>query len=449
MRIFFFMGSKSNKILIRGLSVVLLSILLYSGEAMGSINLSLSDAIRMSEEHSYAVASSRYDSLSAANGLGAAKSLRFPNLSLNVVSFYTDELQSIQTPFFDLELGAHENYQADLNLNLPLYAGGRISGQIRMQRDILAAKGYLLEAARNRNCYLTRKSYLNLMLAGTIVRSVESSVTRLRLVNKDIVNLYNQGMADSTDLLEADLALQKILLALEGKKSAVANASITLKRLIGISLNEDVIPTESPEAPEFNQYDKGEELGENPQRAELKSMHSRWQAAKTMAAVSKSDLFPNLGAYFQYSYGKPNRDFINDTWNDYWMAGLNLKWTFNLGGREFRRVSSARESAKSLEMAARDAEESFTIQSDIAFQNLEFAKKAHDVSRREFEIAELQYRKAKAKKEAGTISLNRLLEIESDYTGAEQTYQASIINYYLAETEYLYAIGSPRLYGGI
>ena len=100
-------------------------------------------------------------------------------------------------------------------------------------------------------------------------------------------------------------------------------------------------------------------------------------------------------------------------------------------------------------MAARDAEESFTIQSDIAFQNLEFAKKAHDVSRREFEIAELQYRKAKAKKEAGTISLNRLLEIESDYTGAEQTYQASIINYYLAETEYLYAIGSPRLYGGI
>ncbi len=100
-------------------------------------------------------------------------------------------------------------------------------------------------------------------------------------------------------------------------------------------------------------------------------------------------------------------------------------------------------------MAARDdLAETLALQAKIALENLRQAYDNYTISGRQYDIAEKQYRIGFEKQRAGSISLNRLLELESDLTSIEQMYKASKINYFLSETEYLYAIGSPRIYGG-
>jgi outer membrane protein TolC len=428
---------------------IFVAFIFYSAaQVEGSTVLSLEEAIEMSRDHSYAIKSSVHDSLAAAHDVGAAGSLRFPSVSLNAVSFYIDDLQTIELPFNSVEIGTHENYQADMRLNLPLYTGGKISNQVKIQRELALSKNYTLEATRAKNAYLARKGYLNLMLSRTVVKSAEASLARIRLINQDISNLYANGMADSADLLETELALQKARQALEEKRTAGERASLSLNRLLGIDPGEEVIlSTELPD-PHIEKYEGESEKAGAIRRAELKALESRGRAAELLADFNKSRLFPNLSGYVQYSYGKPNKDIFNKTWNDYWAAGLNLNWEFNLGGGEFKNVYSANEQANSVKMLKKETEESFTLQSDIALKNLDFAYRIYEISQKEFNIARRQYQLAEAEKIAGNLSLNRLLEMESDLTGAEQVYRVSIINYYISETEYLYAMGSSKLYGG-
>jgi outer membrane protein TolC len=77
----------------------------------------------------------------------------------------------------------------------------------------------------------------------------------------------------------------------------------------------------------------------------------------------------------------------------------------------------------------------------LAYRSLKRAQEEFQVSRR-------KYRLAFQKRQAGALTVNRLLEVEAELTAAEQLYQAARVGYYLAINEYLYAIGSEDIYGG-
>ena len=68
---------------------------LLAGMASAETGLSLSEAIDRSLEHSYTIKSFRHDSLAAAYDLKAARLASWPNLSLNVSSFYINKLQNL------------------------------------------------------------------------------------------------------------------------------------------------------------------------------------------------------------------------------------------------------------------------------------------------------------------------------------------------------------------
>jgi len=417
--------------------------------ASAQSRISLSEAIDRSLEHSYSIKSLQHDSLAAAHELSAARLASWPTLSLNVTSFYVDKLQSIDLPISTIEIGSHENYQADAKLTMPLFAGGRIATQIRLQREIASSKRYILEGERLQRAYQTRKAYLNAMLAQAAVRSAAASAARVNLINDDAKNLYRAGLADSVDILDAELALQKVARAVEENLTLSENASVMLANLIGLAPGEAVAPSDTSPVPEFAIYENLQITPELINRAESRIQRSRSRAARLAAAMTKANYFPGVNAFGGYSYGKPNKDVFNKSWNDYWTAGLNLYWEFNLGGRSIKTVRAAHESVRASEISERQLQESLVLQAEIALKNLGLAYRLYNLAVKEYDMNSHQFRLAREKERAGRLSVNRLLELEADLTAAEQTLQASRISFFIAQNDYLYAIGSPEIYGGL
>ncbi|UCD93909.1 MAG: TolC family protein, partial [Candidatus Zixiibacteriota bacterium] len=117
------------------------------------------------------------------------------------------------------------------------------------------------------------------------------------------------------------------------------------------------------------------------------------------------------------------------------------------GGRTHHGIQSAKQAAFSAQMSKMQLEESLTTAADIALQNINLAYETFVTSQKEYEIAKNKYRLGQNKQKEGYLTVNRLLEMEAELTATEQLYRASMISYQTALTEYLYAIGSDRIYG--
>jgi len=92
-----------------------------------------------------------------------------------------------------------------------------------------------------------------------------------------------------------------------------------------------------------------------------------------------------------------------------------------------------------------DTAQDFQLQARIARNNIDEAFQLYRLSREEYDIAGHRYRLASEKAKAGAMTVNRLVELEADLTTAAEELEAARLRYYLAVTEYLYALGSDRL----
>jgi len=413
-----------------------------------SAELSLEDAIARAQAHSFAVESARYDSAAAALSFVSAERDRFPVLSLAARSFYIDEVQSIDLPTGGREIGSNDNYQTDITVTVPLYTGGRLSNRIDFTEKQSRAEAMQLEAERMAVAYRTRRAYLGVLRVGALTRAAEASLTRVQIIRRNAINLHKNGMADSLDLLEAELAYESARRQVDRLETELKNARVVLARMIGTDDIADADLSEMIPIPDTSTYPDLLAKPE-PDRPELRRMDYLIGAADRAAKIEMGGYLPILSSFVGYSYGMPNRNWFKQTWNDYWTAGLTMTWEFNLGLKTAKDVSAARLRASSARMAKKDLYDDLLTKRDMAvntvrhaYETCEVTGAEYDISRRRFDLATLQ-------QEAGRLSVNRLLELEAELTASEQQYRASVFAYYLAESDLMYTVGSSRIFGGL
>lgn len=432
-------------------AIVLLVLALSSltAGAGAETTLSLAEAIRRSEEHSFRIKAAHYDSMAANFDYQSARSNRMPTLSLVVYSSFVSDLPSADLGLRRVELGSKENYQADIRLSLPLFTGGRLSNQIKLQRELLSTKSLALESGRLKNSYETRKAYLSLMAARSVLAAAEASLNRIKTINADVHSFYQAGLADSIDVLDADLALQQAEQLVDDKATAVRNASAALAKQLGLAMDEKINTTEQIPLPRIEHYSIDEVKAVDIDRPELKEAQVRVKVGKYAERLNSASYLPTLSGFGAYSAGKPNRDMFNKDWDDFFIGGVMLNWEFNIGGKVNSSIQSARAVTNSARMLLQELEASLALQANTALQNLKLAYRVFTVSQREYETAMHKFRLAGEKQKAGRLAVNRLLELEAELAAAEQAFRTSMLNFYIAENDYLYAVGSPRLYGGL
>ena len=415
--------------------------------------LSLEDAIKMAIDHNFGVKAAQHDSAAAVSKLNEARADRYPMLSLAAKSFYVSNLQKLAlqlpAPFHvpQTDLGSHDNYQADLTLSLPLFTGGRVTRRIAMESEYAWAGSEQLASQKLATAYQCRRQYLNLVAAQAVVAAAKASLERLSLIQKDVQNMYDNGMADSLDILDAAQALKKGTQLVDEQETTRQNSLRQLAQSVGASDTSGLAIIDTTPSPNEPRY--AAPTMADIARPEVMRLDHVIAAADNAAVLSAAAYFPTVSAFGGYSVGMPNKDMFGKSWNDYFSAGLALNWDFNIGGKTSRTVATARQTASSVRMTKAKLQDDLLLQSVLARNNLTLAYNSYGSAADVFDIAQRKFNLARQKQREGNLSLNRFLEQEADLTATEQQYRAAVVRYFLAETDYFYAIGSTRLYGGL
>jgi len=170
--------------------------------------------------------------------------------------------------------------------------------------------------------------------------------------------------------------------------------------------------------------------------------------SRAQVKIARSAYFPTISAYGGYSYGKPNLDFFNNTWNDYFTIGTQLNWSFNVGRKEYNEVQRAKHSSRAVRRERDEVAKRLKRETQLALENLRLAYQRYETAQQSHRISLDSYRLAIQKHRRGLLSSNRLLEIETDLREAEAALAVSLVDFYITESAYYYSIGSDKLKGG-
>ncbi len=426
-------------------------VLVYLCSVAQARDLTLTQALSLAEEHSRSLKRAQSGLAGAEADVRALQAERFPTLSANGAASYISAVPSFDialpipgAPSFSRELGSEQNYQLDLRLSMPLYTGGRISNSIATSKAARELSQAQLDAERMRLAFQTRVAYYTLYKADGLVRTSEAQLKRAEVISQDVQSLFDGGSADSVDILDAQLALSRAQIGLEQARNSRRTAELSLLTLLGLPISDsvrfaEVIP--DPIEPD------GDAIVD-AQKPELRVAEAGVSVNRARVRLSKTDYLPTVSAYGGYSYGKPNRDLFNNSWNDYFTVGGNLTWSFNIGGRTANRARSANWALAGAEFDRDLIKENLTRDAAVSLEQMHLAHRQYLTAVAEYRITSDHFRLASAQHKEGTMTANRLLEAEADLAVADGSRHATLVQYYIARSAYLYAIGSTDIEKG-
>ena len=408
-------------------------------------NLSMGEAVQLARQHSLLIKKAAAIDSAARSAVDAARAERMPTLSAVATSGYVSFVPSLDIQIapgrsMSRNVGAHESYQTDFRLGLPLYTGGRLGANISLAEANQSYADAISSLNQTQVDYLARQEYYTLIRSDQTVLVAQASLHRAETLEKDVVSLYKAGVADSVAILDVGLALSKAQFALRQAQTNRRSAELRLLIIIGLEPSETLNLSDTFATPALAPWPTVVSAA----KPELRATEALILANRSRYRLARTDYFPTLSAVAGYSWGKPNLDRFNNTWNGYFTVGASLNWSFNIGGKT---ATNRRVALYNLDAARYDRDqtaENLGRDAQLAVEQLKLAYERYANALEQYTIAQTNYRLATGQFHDGILSTNRLVTIEADLTSAQAATSATLVDFHIARNAYEYAVGSNQ-----
>lgn len=337
-----------------------------------------------------------------------------------------------------------DNLHMRLDLQWPIYTGGRTDALRRAARAEREAAAEDVEAARSDFRLEITRAFWALVTAGETEQVLARSLEGMAAHVGDLRSRLEQGLIPPSDLLsvEAQQSRQR-LLAIEARNTrAIAEAD--LRRLLGIDTEERIRPVAALELSERVGAGVDSLIGDvRAHRAERRALERRVAAAEARGHAASAAKLPQIGVAGGYDYARPNpRIFPRiGEWRDSWDLSVNVSWMVWDGGR--RHAEQAEAAAGARAAASRVIEFDRQVTFEVRQRRLEV-----DSSRAAISAASDGARSAAEARRvlgerfaAGVATSSELLDAELAVLQAELDRTRALANARLAEARLARAVG--------
>lgn len=333
-----------------------------AGAQQGVVRLTLDDAVAraLSNSHRLAELVARKEGAEAAEAGRAAAGM--PSVAL--VGGYTrtnhvDEFGVAQPgqPPRIIYPDIPDNYRARIDLNWPLYSGGRTDALERAATAERQATGEDVAAARSDLRLEITRAFWALVSAIETERVLARSLDNVGAHVRDLRNRFEQGLIAPNEVLSAETqqSRQRVLAIEAANTRAVCEADV--RRLAGIDTPDRIEPDatlDGAAAPVATP--EGLLAAARAQRPERRALEDRAAASRAREDAVRAEARPQVGVNAGYDYGRPNARIFprQGVWQDSWDTSVNVSWLLWDGGR--RRAERAEAAAASRAVQARAAD---------------------------------------------------------------------------------------------
>jgi outer membrane protein TolC len=246
-----------------------------------------------------------------------------------------------------------DNYRSRIELQWPIYTGGRLEALERAARAEAEASGHELATARADLRLEVTRAYWALVTARESVRVLEEALKRMDAQLADVRARLDAGFVPPNDVfsVEAQRSRQEGALIEAQNLSAVAEAD--LARLIGQSDGGPIVLDAQLEVPAGPPPDAATLLAEaRAGRSERATLQSQTRGFEEREAAAHAGRLPTVSLLTGFDYARPNpRIFPRaDEWNTSWDAGVTVRWN----AWDFGRTAAKTAEAANLATATRE-----------------------------------------------------------------------------------------------
>jgi outer membrane protein TolC len=338
-----------------------------------------------------------------------------------------------------------DSYSLSASLTVPLS-----DYVLRMSKSIEGTKlnresaELLIKAERAKVEGDARVAYFNWVRAIGQVAVTEKSIDRVKARLKDAEAAFTVGLVTKAEVLRLQSLVATTEAGLETAKafrelSAQQLASIMDDKKAEYTLGEDVLaqPAVRPIEPLDQLVTEAQQ-----KRLELQSMTKTTQSLEKAESVVRSNQYPRLDGFADYTYANPNQRYMfQKAWNATWSAGVQLSWTINdiltnrSSGDEIKANRETIEAnRKAIAQGIRMEVTSAYTDGRRATAELEAAKRATEASQAAYDTSIQLYKVGKA-------TTAELIDSEAELVNANLRLINAHIDTKVAETKLARAVG--------
>ncbi len=214
------------------------------------------------------------------------------------------------------------NYNTRLELQIPLYNGGLISGYVDQAHAYVKAAQAGDVAARQQVIFRVIQAYQGVHTARSYVKVAEQAQAAAEAYVKTTSNLLKEGVVVRSDLLFAQVNLADVVARRAEARRAEAAALDQLHLLLGMPLEQplEIGPDYAPTAIEGEVAKlQAEAVETNPG---ILAMRSQLGAASAGVNVARADYYPHFNAMVRQDWNAPT---LRASSSSYTVGGV-LSW---------------------------------------------------------------------------------------------------------------------------
>lgn len=320
-----------NKFLV-SVSVLLLSAFMQLN-AQDSVHVDLSKALEIALTENPTIKIANRDIQAKKYYKSEQIAALFPSVSLSGNFQSTIQKQKMVMEMggqaMEIEVGTSYNYSTGASLSLPLVAAPTWYNLKLSQVDVELA----VESARSSKLALVKevkKAYFAMLLAKDSYRVLQLNYENVRLSAQNVYDQYEQGLASDFDKLRAEVQVKNQKPRLTSAENSLYLATMMLKVLIGVDVNEPIIFDGhlSDFENEMNQYQAIDPIAVSlANNSDLRQLDYGKKQLEITQKLIKASSCPTLAlsGNFQYMTQANNMDFSTYNWFPYSVVGISLQ----------------------------------------------------------------------------------------------------------------------------
>ena len=198
----------------------------------------VNDWQKQAEEKSLEIIIQRVNVDIAKQNIDIAKTGRYPTISLE--ASYASDNEDISSEILSFDASDLKSDSIGIQIDIPLYAGGKTSSKTRQARHNFVAASQDLTASHRATVRSTRNAYNNIVANISAIKSLEQSVVSAESALKATEAGFDVGTRTIVDVLNSTRNLYNAKRNLSSTRYDYIQATLALKRATGSISEKDI-----------------------------------------------------------------------------------------------------------------------------------------------------------------------------------------------------------------
>ncbi len=337
-----------------------------------------------------------------------------------------------------------DNYRTRLDVQWPIYTGGRVDALERAARIEATASADEIATARADLTLEITRAYWTLVTASESLRVVDESVNRIDAHLRDVRNQLNAGLVPPNDVLsvEAQESRQRML-AIQAR-GARDVAESELGRLVGVQPGTPLAVEAETAASERSPGGLDALLQRaREQRPERAALVKRIASANERTRAATAGTRPTVGIGGGFDYARPNPRLFprEEAWRTSWDASVNVNFPIFDGGRARSEIAEATASTRALQEQLEDFDARLAVEVRQRLTDLTSARAAIAAADDAVRSATEARRVVGDRFNAGVATSTDVLDAQVALLQAELDRTQAVANAHLADARLARAVG--------